>query len=138
MTESERQELNKLIDTELKQLKEQRKEIEKEVAIKQCDKLPQYHFERKEFVDAFKEIFTTDEILGIEELCQHDSSLRDFHLFYTTLEEYYIIHIPSNVVINWYKHLGRTNTCNKEDFDLDDLKAFLKLLKNNLPYDEDD
>ena len=138
MTESERQELNKLIDEELKQLKAQRKELEKEVAIKQCDKLPQYHFERKEFVDAFKEIFTTDEILGIEELCQHDSSLRDFHLFYTTLEEYYIIHIPSNVVINWYKHLGRTNTCNKADFELVDLKAFLKLLKNNLPYDMED
>lgn len=101
--------------------------------------LKQYHFERKVFVDAFEEIFTTDEIMGIEELCRYSGFLREFHLFYTAdFEEYYIIHLPSGIMINWYKHLGRTNTCNKEDFSLDDLKEFLKLLKNNLPYDEDD
>lgn len=141
MTELERQELNKLIDEELKQLKVQRKELEKEVVEKRMaefKELKQYHFERQDFVDAFEEIFTTDEIMGIEELCRSNTTLEDFHLFYTTWEEYYIIHFPSGIMINWYKHLGRTNTCNKDDFELVDLKAFLKLLKNNLPYDEAD
>ena len=104
----------------------------------ELEELKQYHFERQAFVDAFNEIFTTDEIMGIEELCRSGSTLEDFHLFYTTWEEYYIIHLPSGIGINWYKHLGRTNTCNKEDFSLDDLKIFLKLLKNNLPYDIED
>ncbi len=100
--------------------------------------LEQYHFKRQDFVDAFEEIFTDNEIMGIEELCRSCTTLEDFHLFYTTWEEYYIIHLPSGIGINWYKHLGRTNTCNKADFELVDLKAFLKLLKNNLPYDMED
>lgn len=40
----------------------------------------------------------------------------------------------SGVMINWYKHLGRTNTCNREDFSLEDLEAFLKRLKEELKY----
>ena len=34
-------------------------------------------------------------------------------------------------MINWYKHIGRTNTCNK-DLSLDELKLFLLLLRKEL------
>lgn len=43
-----------------------------------------------------------------------------------------IIHRDSGTIINWYKHLGRTNTCNKEGFTLADLKELLLLLKEDL------
>ena len=47
-------------------------------------------------------------------------------------DEFYIIHRDSGTIINWYKHLGRTNTCNKEAFTLADLKELLLLLKEDL------
>ena len=34
-------------------------------------------------------------------------------------------------MINWYKHMGRTNTCNK-NLSLDELKLFLLLLRKEL------
>ena len=34
-------------------------------------------------------------------------------------------------MINWYKHMGRTNTCNK-DLSLDELRLFLLLLRKEL------
>lgn len=48
---------------------------------------------------------------------------------YKEEDEFYIIHFHSGTIINWYKHLGRTNTCNKEGFSTDDLIEFLVLLK---------
>ena len=49
-------------------------------------------------------------------------------------DEFYIIHRESGTMINWYKHLGRTNTCNKEGFTLEDLHELLVLLKEDLEY----
>lgn len=40
--------------------------------------------------------------------------------------------LPKVTEYNWYKHLGRTNTCNKEGFTLADLKELLLLLKEDL------
>ena len=34
-------------------------------------------------------------------------------------------------MINWYKHIGRCNTCNK-DLSLDELRLFLLLLRKEL------
>ena len=42
-------------------------------------------------------------------------------------DDFYIIHYPSLTIINWYKHMGRCNACNK-DLSLDDLRQFKKLL----------
>lgn len=90
--------------------------------------LPQYHFDRAEFVDAFKRVFSIDEIYDLEVACQEHRCLDDFLLYYAD-DEFYIIHLDSGTIINWYKHLGRTNTCNKEGFSLLDLMELLKLLK---------
>lgn len=94
--------------------------------------LPQYYFDRDEFVNVFHEVFgSTDAIFELIVACQGHECYDDFHLFYGE-DEFYIIHLRSGTIINWYKHLGRTNTCNKEGFTLDDLREFLKLLKANM------
>lgn len=98
---------------------------------KYLQELPQYHFDRDKFVNAFKRIFSVDEIYEVEVACQEHRCLDGFHLYYAD-DEYYIIHLDSGTIINWYKHLGRTNTCNKEGFSLLDLTEMLKLLKESI------
>lgn len=93
--------------------------------------LPQYHFDRAVFMDAFYIVFSYEEIFELECACQEHRCLGDFLLYYVE-DEFYIIHFDSGTIINWYKHLGRTNTCNKENFDFLDLIQFLKLLKNSI------
>ena len=50
-------------------------------------------------------------------------------------DEFYIIHFPSGTIVNWYKHVGRTNTCNK-NLTLDDLREFKKMLLESFGYEE--
>ena len=90
--------------------------------------LPQYHFNRDTFVSTFQQVFTDDEIFNLEQMCKEHTILNEFLLFYNQ-DEFYIIHLPSGTIINWYKHLGRTNTCNKDNFTIADLKKLLVLLK---------
>lgn len=103
---------------------------------KHLDPLPQYHFDRSDFCKVFCEVFTSEQIDEIESLCQYDQShFGDFTLLWDE-DEFYILHRDSGIMINWYKHLGRTNTCNRSDFTLDDLKSFLIDLKVDLLEDE--
>ena len=46
-------------------------------------------------------------------------------------DEYWLIYKPSGVVINWYKHLGRCLTVNK-DLTIDEYKYLAKLWYNEL------
>lgn len=46
-------------------------------------------------------------------------------------DEFYVLHLPSGIMINWYKHLGRTNTCNK-DLTFNQYAEFLLLLRREL------
>ena len=98
---------------------------------KYLSELPQYHFDRAEFVTTFRSIFSDDELCDLEIDCQTCRCLDKFLLHYSE-GEYYIIHKPSGTIINWYKHLGRTNTCNKEGFGLTDLQELLKELYEEL------
>ena len=50
--------------------------------------------------------------------------------------EYYIIHLESGMMVNWYKHLGRTNTCSQKDRTIDDYYEFFNLFKEELDYFE--
>ena len=92
--------------------------------------LPQYHFDRDDFVKVWDEVIgdSTDYIL---ELCINHANTVNFELWCDEFEEYYIKYIPTNVTINWYKgaHLGRTNTCTEPNFTLDDFRKFLTQLK---------
>ena len=95
--------------------------------------LPQYHFEREDFVNEFYKVFTRDEVFDLVVDCQGHRVTDEFFLLDGD-DEFYIIHRESGTMINWYKHLGRTNTCNKEGFTLEDLHEFLVLLKEDLSY----
>ena len=87
--------------------------------------LPQYPIERIIFANMFNDIA---EILY--DIYPYESS--DFKAWYHE-DEWYILHKPSGTLINWYKHCGRINTCNKtlsvaqyQEFAnkfLDDIKA---------------
>ena len=80
---------------------------------KYLETLPQYHFNRDDFIEVFEEVFTDDEILDIYDRCGYPQTTDNF-LLYRWEDEFYIIHRDSETIINWCKHLGRTNTCNKE------------------------
>ena len=67
--------------------------------------LPQYALDRDEFVRIYG---------NISEVLMNESwyETSDFKGWYND-DEWYVIHKPSGTLINWYKHCGRTNTCNK-------------------------
>lgn len=97
---------------------------------KYLQELQQYYFDRDEFNDVFYRIFSMEEITELEVACQEHRCEEEFCLYYTD-DEFYIIHLSSGTIINWYKHLGRTNTCNKEGFGIADLEELLILLKES-------
>ena len=94
--------------------------------------LKQYHFDRDCFVSVFEEIFA-NRCFDLECACQEHRATDDFLLYFKD-DEFYILHFESGTVINWYKHIGRTNTCNDENFTLNDLRQMLILLKEDLEW----
>lgn len=55
----------------------------------------------------------------------------EFAWFYYD-EKFYIMHLPSGMTVNWYKHLGRTNTCSQEFRILEDYYEFFTKFKEEL------
>lgn len=93
--------------------------------------LPQYHFDRSDFCRVVEQVFTWHEFVDVEVECGCNRHLGDFTLMRWE-DEFYILHRNSGIMINWYKHAGRTNTCNKPDFTLDDFREFLIELRKEL------
>lgn len=94
--------------------------------------LEQYHFERDSMTKVFEEVFPLD-TQGWDWYRVWYCDFKDtssFHAFRDD-DEFYILHKQSGTMINWYKHMGRTNTCNK-DLSLEELKLFLLLLRKEL------
>jgi len=58
----------------------------------------------------------------------------DSFAWFRNSDEFYIIHLDSGMVINWYKHLGRTNTCSQSNRTVKDYYAFFNLFKEELDY----
>lgn len=96
--------------------------------------LPQYHFNRADFVRILEEVLGED-IFTVLDLCSYNSHTANFELWHDDQDEWYIKYVPTGVIINWYKamHLGRTNTCTDPNFTLDDFRVFLTQLKAELP-----
>ena len=90
--------------------------------------LPQYHFERSDMCEIFDCDFE-------DWLWEHKEKCNDEFLITSRSDELYIIHFPSGTIVNWYKHMGRTNTCNK-NLTLDDLREFKKMLLEAFGYEE--
>ena len=91
-----------------------------------------YHFTRDEMEKIFEEVFPLNsQAWDWDEVWNCDfRDTNSFHAF-RDFDEFYILHKPNGTMINWYKHIGRTNTCNK-DLSLDELKLFLLLLRKEL------
>lgn len=90
--------------------------------------LPQYHFERNDMCEVFDAEF-------MDWFWDHLERKNDEFLITRSDDEFYIIHFGSGTIINWYKHMGRTNTCNK-DLTLDDLREFKKMLLESFDFEE--
>lgn len=90
--------------------------------------LPQYHFDRAEMC----EVFDADFIFW---LYDHLNTSNDEFFIHLNGDEFYITHLKSGTIVNWYKHVGRTNTCNK-NLTLDDLREFKKMLLESFGYEE--
>lgn len=97
--------------------------------------LPQYHFDRDDFCNVMFDVFTTEEYIDIDVECGCNTHLDNFTLMRVE-DEFYILHRDSGTLINWYKHAGRTNTCNKPDFTLDDFREFLVELRKDLVWND--
>lgn len=90
--------------------------------------LPQYHFDRRDMCEIFDADF-------MDWFWDHLECCNDEFLMTRSDDEFYIIHFRSGTIINWYKHMGRTNTCNK-NLTLDDLREFKKMLLEAFGYEE--
>lgn len=90
--------------------------------------LPQYHFDRDDMCSIFDSDF-------MNWMWDHIGEFNEEFLITRRDDEFYIIHFQSGTIVNWYKHMGRTNTCNK-GLTLDDLKEFKKMLLDSFGYVE--
>ena len=84
----------------------------------------QYPIERDKFCEIFSKVYDEfyDEFFDI--------TTESFKCWYYD-DEYYILHLPSGTLINWYKHLGRCNTCNK-NLSIEEYKYIADLLYTEL------
>lgn len=86
--------------------------------------LPQYFMERDEFVKIFK---------PIDDCFYEHGEYIDCGDFKTwkSEDELYILHLPSGTIVNWYKHCGRTNTCNK-DLTKEECERFVQMFLEDM------
>ena len=90
--------------------------------------LPQYHFDRNDMCEIFDGEF-------MDWFWDNLERRNDDFLITRSDDEFFIIHLKSGTIVNWYKHMGRTNTCNKA-LTLDDLREFKKMLLESFGYEE--
>lgn len=85
--------------------------------------LPQYTLDRDDFVNIYG---------NVSEALMNESwyETSDFKGWYND-DEWYILHKLSGTMINWYKHCGRTNTCNKT-LTLEQHREFAKMILEDM------
>lgn len=87
------------------------------------DELEQYAIDRNEFVGQFNRFFGLYDMLWNKGFNITTDNFKVFRIE----DEFYILHLTSGTMINWYKHLGRTNTCNKK-LTTEEYAEFFKML----------
>lgn len=93
------------------------------------DEMPGYYFDRDEFCRA------AESTIGIDRLLDAVDSGFDIigsFALWRNEDEFYIADMRSGMMINWYKHLGRTNTCSQTGRTIDDLKEFFATLARDI------
>lgn len=92
--------------------------------------MPQYHFYRDEFRKTVEGVIDIETLL--DTFCYGEFNQSYNFAWFKGDDEYFIIHKWSGMMINWYKHLGRTNTCSQNFRTLEDLRVFFELFKKDL------
>lgn len=98
---------------------------------KNLENLPQYYVDR----DTLCKI--VQETVGYERLMDafcYGNVVCDEFAWFKNSDEFYIIHLNSGMMVNWYKHLGRTNTCSQRERTIEDYYTFFNLFKAELDY----
>lgn len=93
--------------------------------------MEQYHFEREEFCNVFKKVFTNDKYGLLFDLmtCGYKS---DSFILTRHDDDFYILDTETGLLITWYKHLGRINMTNDKTLTLDELESEFVKLKDDL------
>lgn len=108
-------------------------EIIKDTSEYEVEELSQYYFDRGEWTKAFVKQFDPDrgEYFDFYDAIGESWTGFRFHIWRDE-DEYYVCDMRTGMVVNWYKHEGRTNTCSQRDRTLADLQEFFRLLKLDL------
>jgi len=92
--------------------------------------LPQYHIDREEMCKL------VERTIGIERLldafCLGEYTTTSSFSIFRYEDEFYVLHRDSGMLVNWYKHLGRTNTCSQPNRTAEDYVEFFSLLSKEL------
>ncbi len=99
---------------------------------RRLENMPQYHIEREKFCEIVKETIGY-EVLE-EAFCYGQFNCTDVFAWFREGDEFYIVHLGSGMMINWYKHFGRTNTCSQEERMIEDYYEFFKSFREELEY----
>lgn len=91
-----------------------------------------YHISRDTMCDIVDNIIGYDLLMDC--FCYGQFCDSDEFSWFRSDDEFYIIHKNSGMMINWYKHLGRTNTCSQEDRTVEDYLEFFNKFKEELKH----
>lgn len=79
--------------------------------------LPQYHIDRDVLCKIVEETVSYERLM--DSFC-YGPIIGDEFVWFRNNDEFYIIHLDSGMMVNWYKHLGRTNTCSQSNRTIED------------------
>lgn len=94
--------------------------------------LPHYHIEREDFVKIIECTIGYEKVL--DAFCYGEFNQCDEFAWWRYDDEFYIVHKDSGMMVNWYKHLGRTNTCSQKDRAIEDYREFFTRFSEELDY----
>ena len=97
--------------------------------------MEQYHIERDLLCKIVDEEFNYDTLMDL--FCYGAIKNTENFTAFRVGDEFYILHRDSGMMINWYKHLGRTNTCSQEHRTAEDYREFFRKLKEDMEHDND-
>ena len=92
--------------------------------------MKQYYWDRDVFCETVLSAISIDRLL--DAFCHGPMSQGSYFAWFNDEDEFYIVHKNSGMLVNWYKHLGRSNTCNQDGKTIDDLREFFILFKEDL------
>lgn len=94
--------------------------------------LEPYHFESDVFCNEIEKVIP--ELRDLFDFFNVEKIWKMWNFVMFEVEnDYYIVHLDSGTIVNYYKNLGRMNTCNK-DLSLCDFRKFIKMLRKDIDY----